>query len=177
MMEIFLSFFLGIFANWIYTKLQRNIKPNLSLSSKIIYNTDKNKLILKAQNIGKRQIIDINIDFRIMEKIQYDDHSKQMLVKKLPPALYQKVLVPISDSNKNDGWGLLNACTFVIPFDNNILELLTNHTNERRIVVIVDSIDSESGTKYVFKKTYTINDIEYNKRFGKGLKILDIIKA
>lgn len=176
-MEIFISsligFLLGLLGSFIFLRWQLSIKPIVSISSYIIYSSEKCTFRAKIANETNRQVTDIRVKLNIMKRIKYKTHTVQLLVRHLN-LQSEEALILAGRKERVKPWGILYARTFETTPDNEALKLLSSSISgeERRLVLTMEAVDALSGTKIVQRKTYRYEDVVLDAKFGEKFTII-----
>ncbi len=172
LLSTLLGFISGFLTSWLFLKWQLSVKPNIEVSKFAIYNNQENCFRVKVANKGDRQVVDLQVSFAIMKRIKSNGVYRQVVIRKLSGVLCHSALV--SRREAGEPWGLLWARSFRSKPDDEALQLLKESVEgeERRLVLNLQCVDAESGTKIVRRLSYDLKHVVYDMKFGEGLSIV-----
>ena len=158
-MEIFIGFFLGLLASWLFWKYLLILKPNLMLEDLVVETVTANGeqcLELGCENVGKRQIIDISIRATVCELHAPGTTNPLRLVTRLKMEMDKADVLNSVHKNKENDWSLPSYRKFhVLPIDENTGKEVNLRglieEEKRRLIFTIRAADAISGTTTVLR--------------------------
>ena len=168
-MEIFLGFFVGLLASWLFWKYLLILKPNLMVEDLVVETATANGgqcLEIGCENVGKRQIIDISIRATVCELHAPGTKNPLRLVTRLKMEIDRADVLNPARKDKENDWSLPSYRKFhVLPIDENtgneidFRELIKDEN--RRLIFTIRATDAVSSTTTVCRKTFTVSQINF----------------
>jgi hypothetical protein len=156
-----IGFSIGMLTSWLFMYLLLLIKPKVQISPFAAHNKDTNQIQVRIVNKGRRQVTNIQVSMFVAEQIKVDGGFRRRTIFR-PTLKFDSLfaLSPLQEYSEGD-WKLPTASTFSAVEGQEIINLLSkNDSGERRLVFTVSATHSLSGTLFVRRRSYRLDDVK-----------------